>query len=474
MFRATATAIFVALLMTAAHAGVKVTPADERAMVVHEWGTFTVLQAEDGRPIAGINTDDEPLPRFVHDLHSNLMQTPTEVPPVYFKGTPRVHPDVIVRLETPVIYFYPPKGVEKQKVDVNVEFRGGWLTQFYPDAKADAPSIDQRGRTFGRLTPQTTGKLDWNNLAVAGMQNGPQTDSAVWLAPREVKATSVTTPAGESERYLFYRGVGHLQAPLRCVREGGEITVHNQPHPLAKDAAVEGPLWLVDVRDDGVIAFRTVDRMDAASAGGHALARFAATFTPDDYRAGNFRDLRAAMHRALVKEGLFADEADAMLNTWEVSYFKRPGLRLFFMTPQAWNEAVLPLKVTVGDGSVAPKISRAMIGRIELVKPEQRALLRRLGEQTPSSTNWVFEALKKAGGGREDFYREEWFTQIMNGARSLTSANVEMPDDWRLYLALGRFRNALILDEQARRPNENLKKFIDQYALEGHEVSDGK
>ena len=43
-----------------------------------------------------------------------------------------------------------------------------------------------------------------------------------------------------------------------------------------------------------------------------------------------------------------------------------------------------------------------------------------------------------------------------------------------LVLALGRFRNALILDEQSRRPNENLKKFIDQYALEGHEVTELK
>src|SRR5213082_48674 len=83
---------------------------DRTKMTVHEWGTFTALQAEDGRAIPGINTDDEPVPSFVHDLHGMLIGGPTDVPSVYFKGAPRVHPDVIVRLETPVIYFYPPDG----------------------------------------------------------------------------------------------------------------------------------------------------------------------------------------------------------------------------------------------------------------------------------------------------------------------------------------------------------------------------
>src|SRR5437588_1424234 len=87
-------------------------------LIVHEWGTFTVLQDEHGRAIRGINTDDEPVPAFVHNLHSRIIQGPTEVPPVYFKGAPRSESDVYVRLETPVIYFYPPKGSGPMKLDV--------------------------------------------------------------------------------------------------------------------------------------------------------------------------------------------------------------------------------------------------------------------------------------------------------------------------------------------------------------------
>ena len=38
-----------------------------------------------------------------------------DLPPVQFKGVSRVHPDVIVRLETPVIYFYSTEKEENGK-----------------------------------------------------------------------------------------------------------------------------------------------------------------------------------------------------------------------------------------------------------------------------------------------------------------------------------------------------------------------
>jgi hypothetical protein len=84
-------------------------PAGEE-LVVHEWGTFTTLQDEDGAPISGINTDDEPVPDFVHRLAGGFFLSPSEAPPAFFQGAPRCHPDVTMRLETPVLYFYPSAG----------------------------------------------------------------------------------------------------------------------------------------------------------------------------------------------------------------------------------------------------------------------------------------------------------------------------------------------------------------------------
>src|SRR5688572_22211946 len=83
-------------------------------IVVHEWGTFTVLQDEQGRAVAGINSDDEPLPEFVHTLGGHPGRKLNQIfNPLNFalgKAIPECHPDVKLRLETPVTYFYPPKG----------------------------------------------------------------------------------------------------------------------------------------------------------------------------------------------------------------------------------------------------------------------------------------------------------------------------------------------------------------------------
>jgi hypothetical protein len=101
--------------------------------------------------------------------------------------------------------------------------------------------------------------------------------------------------------------------------------------------------------------------------------------TRADFAADEYSDtvgLRKAMRGALVAERLFGDEADAMLNTWELSYFKSPGTRLFFIVPRAWTERVLPLTIKREGNALPPeRIVRAMVGRIELLTPEHRALL---------------------------------------------------------------------------------------------------
>src|SRR5262245_44920735 len=73
--------------------------------VVHEWGTFTSLQDEQGKELSGINTDDEPVPPFVHNLSPFLLSRPV-LSGLHWqyrqKGAPRVHPRITMRLETPV------------------------------------------------------------------------------------------------------------------------------------------------------------------------------------------------------------------------------------------------------------------------------------------------------------------------------------------------------------------------------------
>lgn len=353
-------------------------------LVVHEWGTFTVLQDENGETIPGINIDDEPLPGFVHRV-GNLIRS-SSAPPMSSKGpVARCHPDVKMRLETPVIYFYPPAG-EEMTVDVEVAFPGGWISEYYPDAMAVAPGLEA-----GRIPKSETGTIAWKGLKIGGRANGPKTDFPVWLVPRKVDAASVLTPAGEQERYLFYRGVANLEAPVKVRREGGSLRLEG--HTRAA--------WLADFRSDGTAAFR------------RAGADMPADFS--DYDRQNVTLLKEEMRSELIAEGLFPKEAEAMLKTWEASYFQSQGLRLFYIVPREWTDEHLPLKIS-GDA----RITRAMVGRIEMVTPAQRKTLERL-------------------------------------------VNMESIDRTNLpggYYLLGRFADAILAGEHRRQPTEGTRRWM--------------
>jgi hypothetical protein len=439
-------------------------------LTVHEWGTFTCLQDEAGRGITGLNTDDEAVPKFVHRLADHLVSRPTELAPIFFKGIPRCHPSVVMRLETPVMYFYPPRDAElPMKVDVRVDFRGGWISEFYPDAEFVAPGFDGGRWQFGPIGKQTVGSLTWRNLSITDAQSaGPQTDARVWLAPRKVEAAPVVTPKGESEHYLFYRGVGNLQAPLRIVRHpkkgivrppkvGGDVLAfHAQVDPaLELDQPLTLPgVWLVHVREDGAVAYRTLDPITLTPRAAGTLATTPADFDDAAYATANLPRLRDEMRQALIADGLYEDEAEAMLATWELAYFKSEGLRVFFLLPQAWTDAVLPVTV-----SRPTDLKRTMVGRIELVTPRDRELLSRIAKGPASSSDWLHKQMQ------HDERLRNAYGNLSEGKATLRDLKIDMPADYRAYVGLGRFRNALVLDELTRRPTQALRDFVGNYNL---------
>jgi len=156
----------------------------------------------------------------------------------------------------------------------------------------------------------------------------------------------------------------------------------------------------------------------------------------------------------LIADGLYTDEADAMLKTWELAYFKSPGLRLFYLLPQQWTDAVLPLQC-----SLLAKVSRTMVGRIEVVTPKQRSLLKKLGTAPVSKLNWIYESL----AGSQS--RNELLTQLWEGSARFQDLNIPVPPDYQSYIDLGRFRNALILDEFTRHTDSGIGRFVEAYGL---------
>lgn len=433
---------------------------------VHEWGTFTSLQDESGNAVGGINTDDEPVPKFVHRYADLLLLTPTQVPAIFFQGAPRCHPDVTLRLETPVLYFHPPASRPNvQGVKVKAMFRGGWLTEYFPAADATAPGVRAGSfGGFGHLTGKTVSTLSWDDLEVGGAWAGPPTEQHVWTAPRAVEAASVLGRNGEAENFLFYRGVAHIDAPIRVSQEsdGNELVLKSQWPPAGGGKPVKvRSLWLVDIQEDGKMAYRPVPSMTLGG-GALELVKTPGIFPSGDYRADNLAKLKATLHHALVGEGLFSDEANALLNTWELSYFKSAGMRLFFLAPRAWTDSYLPLGV-----SVPSEITRVMVGRIELVTVKERNILRQIGRLPAQAiTN---QAVRFYQHFYAEIARNGNALQAVDAGRiTLAEFGVAVPESYKLYLRLGRFRNALVLDEEKRRPTKGLGQMIDTYRLAGY------
>jgi hypothetical protein len=489
----------LALLGYFAH-GHAAEPALSPDLVIHEWGTFTSLQDEQGRTIGGINTDEEKLPAFVHDLDPVRMGKDGDFSPGLIKGRDYCDPSVTMRLETPVIYVHLPPGHQQATFDLSVEFRGGILSQYFPlaDATVDRQPLRRFGEEIrygetlksanGRgqqmrfsqrwfapeLSATTTSTLTWRGIVVGGTGNVPNTTSPVWLAPRQVTAPTLTV-GDEREKYLFYRGLGHLDAPLITKRsdDGATLTVSPRTNLEASGwtANYLPRLWLADVRSDGTAAFRTVEPLGLHRQNDHtpiATQTFPASFVEADFSAERLRLLQQELHAGLMQYGLFADEAQALLSTWEASYFKSPGQRLFFLVPKRWTDHVLPLTT-----SVPATVIRAMMGRIELVSPKQRQALQRIADGPVSDRTWfnqfVHDHIRYLDGeklvyrpGGQALDRRMF---VDNERGLLAELKVTPPADYQAYLSLGRFRDALLWDAQIHAPDPERVEFLRTYQV---------
>ena len=73
----------------------------------------------------------------------------------------------------------------------------------------------------------------------------------------------------------------------------------------------------------------------------------------------------------MVAQGLYADEARALLNTWYDGYFIESGLKAFWILPRKQVDRLLPLEIDPAPDS----LERVIIGRSEILPPEFEARL---------------------------------------------------------------------------------------------------
>ena len=112
---------------------------DKPPLVVHEWGTLTSQHYGGGAPAGGMNVIEaaEAVPEFVHRIKDDVLRDVD-------KGSNPTNRNesVTMRLETPVLYFHPSASFDgTQPIHVSVEFRGGLLNEFYPDAQTSYEGI---------------------------------------------------------------------------------------------------------------------------------------------------------------------------------------------------------------------------------------------------------------------------------------------------------------------------------------------
>jgi hypothetical protein len=302
-------------------------------LTVHEWGTFTAIagnhgQAVEWTPFAG-PTD---LPGFVEHLSDANLKPG-------LRGT--------IRMETPVLYFYSPRDAT---VSVRVAFSKGVITEWYPRATRVQPSGMLQNADLSQL--QTDGSITWNGIVVSPNLNGEFTrklPSNRYYAARETSSAPlrVKTSAGDQqEKFLFYRGVS--AAPL----------------PISAKQNADGKLLVKNLKEDEIPAIILFERR--AERVGYRLARALtddAVLEPPTL-TGNADSLCADVEGILVDQGLYPDEAHAMVETWRDSWFEE-GSRLIYVVPRGFIDKVLPLTISPAPG----QITRVFVGRLEIVTP---------------------------------------------------------------------------------------------------------
>lgn len=310
-------------------------PGDD--LVVHEWGTFTSVQSSVGETMVGMHRVDEPLPSFVHTLGGQNGR---------YKGLLAPPDGVTQRLETPVLYFYTD---EPREVRVEVAFPQGLVSEFYPDVTAMSPGPD------AEITV-ADGRATWEVQVEPGLvEVPPVAPDDIWAPSRHVPEAASVLAGGEAERFIFYRGLGDFEMPVRVRHASLERLV------LANESDEDlEHVFLIRVHEGGA-GLEDLGRLPAGAVLDEVPSPKELDF--DEYLA----EAQAQVAAALEATGLYPDEARAMVETWERSYFLTPGIRVLYIVPRAWTDALLPLTLTPEPDALV----RTLVGRIEVMTEDE-------------------------------------------------------------------------------------------------------
>jgi hypothetical protein len=314
----------------------------------HEWGTFTSVQGADGVQMRWNPLSVTELPKFVH--------TPTFAAAAVQE---KISQWAKQRLETPVIYFHAPAPLT---VNVGVAFPEGQMTEWFPSADSNFAPI-KKGIC---LSWPNVAIIPRNSDAARGLESKLPTEQSGshYYAARDADADFIRVPrkdgADEVEKYIFYRGIGNFDAPLK-------VTI---PNPEKDDLRLENTgsealRSLVVVRvGEGQMTITPAGDLQAKTS---TVAGIGSPLPIEEGRGQLVNMMRYAVARA----GLSASEAAAMVKTWDESWFTERGVRVLYVLPRAWADSVLPLTLT----PAPEQLERVFVGRAEVITPTMEKAL---------------------------------------------------------------------------------------------------
>jgi len=321
------------------------------ALEVHEWGTFTVLSGSNGHQIPWYSPfqDIAKLPDFVH-------------PGMFGKGG-----QVRIRMETPVIYFYPK---ERMNVAVEARFANGSITETFPYSiggyDASNGMIQKLGKWTGTLHPPDD-KNALSHIPVIKESNHEEPYGAAREVPdawifesdvKEIPGLKKQPRFPEMEKFIFYRGAGNASLPIYASMQGNQVTLPAQEqYGIALRVRGNKAAWIAIPTATAPLDQNAKSIIDLPN-----------TLRPLDEIE---RELAAVWKSALANDGLTPAEASAMVETWRKTWFREEGNRILTLIPRTTIDAILPLKVT----PQPTKTERVFVARIEMISPEREQAL---------------------------------------------------------------------------------------------------
>lgn len=314
-------------------AGSSQEPPADPGLSAHEWGTFTSIAGANGEAVVWMpQTERDDLPSFVEHLRNNRLKGGLQ-------GT--------VRMETPVLYFY---ATHRTTVSVHISFAKGLLTEWYPHAVT--PLTRQQLADPVPDLNALNGELTWKNVLVDpdGAEDFPkEASTSRYYAARETIASpvTVTSPGGpQKEKFLFYRGVASFDVPISAIAlKDGRIFASNLVQTTIPQA-------ILFERRGNRLGYRILGPV-----------RNSVVVEPPEL-SSDIEALSTDLGQILVAQGLYADEARAMIATWNDSWFEE-GTRLLYIVPRKFVDSVLSLTIHPAPAEAA----RVFVGRMEIVTP---------------------------------------------------------------------------------------------------------